>query len=226
MANDDIIPINVHGATLDERTRTLKDGTIRHRTTVTVKSQPIACVLDEQMWAVAATDALVQQIRAQTKAIKVTASPATLKARRNAEKAVRRGEAWALKRYGGEKNEGLMPNRTPYLFNDSGRLGDSIVAQWQSRVKSFVINHSANRWNAQTFGGSATMQAVFQRWVSLVPVFRSGFSDKRVDDALKETVRGAVVVGKFGQPARVVVSNAKLKIASGIVRLIAQMVAA
>ena len=206
MASDDVIPINVHRATLNVTERRGKP-----HTSVTVTSEPIAVILDDKALIAKIADAMARRIREQTEAIADTVKPQTAEYRRKAEKAFAAGKLWAVKRYSGGRT-GVTPPRTgsDRSFNHSGRLASSIVAQWQKAAKAWVINVAANRWNVSDFSSLAQMERAFQEWVQRVPILR-GQRDAEVQKAGEATVRNMMVKGAMGESPKAVVARAERK---------------
>lgn len=78
--------------------------------------------------------------------------------------------AWVQQRYGGGRMGAMEPNQSDRLFNDSGRLAESIVAG--PKGDGWVINVAANRFDPKTFpGGVAALTQMFERLAELVPEF-------------------------------------------------------
>lgn len=187
---DDVLVFNHHQANLNVRTSTSATGATRSRSyiTTTVHSEPIVAMLDEGAVAKRAAEMLAQRIREQTERITDTVKASTAKARRAAERAFARGEAWAVKRYAGGRT-GATPPRPgeDRAFNHSGRLARSIVANFSKQSKEWFIRYAANRWRVEDFSSPAAMERAFMQWVARVPVLQDASSDLGIQRAIRET---------------------------------------
>jgi hypothetical protein len=143
-------------------TRTSASG--RSRTTVEVKSEPLVHNLDPKQLGQGVADAIAQHFRDRIAGITARASDATIRARQNAAKGPQ--TLATARRYGGGRLGPMPPNQSDRLFNDSGRLVQSIVARATS-AGEWVINVAANRLDEQSFGQG--FAAMLQRLASFVP---------------------------------------------------------
>jgi hypothetical protein len=166
MGKDDIVVINQPG--LEQRTS--KTGRVRY--TIRIKSEPVAFNLNAKELGAPVAAALAHYFREEVKGITAQAAPATLDARKRFAKAAAAGKAWATKRYTGGKIGATTPNTGSSLFNDSGRLAQSIQAQ-ASGESGWRINVAGNRLDPRTAnnGGAAAVERIWTRLVQLVPAF-------------------------------------------------------
>jgi hypothetical protein len=163
MADDVIVINNPPGL----ESRTSKSG--KQRFHIKVVAEPLVFSLDEKKIVQPLAEAFAHHIREKIRSITAQAAPATIKAREVARRALLKGEAWAVKRYGGGKMGTRMPAQSNNLFNDSGRMIESIVAQ-AAKDGTFRVNVAANRLNPETLnGGEAALQRIWARLVQLVP---------------------------------------------------------
>lgn len=130
-------------------------------------------------------------MREKIKGITATASPATIKAREVARRALLKGEAWAVKRYGGGKMGTRIPAQSDRLFHDSGRFIESIVAA-AAKDGTFRVNVAANRLSPDTLnGGQGALEKIWARLVQLVPEFQDVGLAMQSDDVLRARVNAA-----------------------------------
>ena len=225
MGKDDILVINA--AQMKTRQHTTKSGAAGRVSTVvtmTVTSEPITYNVTPAFLLKNAAAALAKQIREQTQAISAPVKPSTLEARGVAERAFAKGKPWALKRFSGGRT-GVTPPKVGEvrMFNHSGRLAESIVARYQEKAEAFYINYAANRWNPQDFKSAGHMEAMFQRWVSLVPALSQPSADTEVQRAFRMTHSQMVEKHKAGTTHRQATS--KLQTAVKILQAAASAVA-
>lgn len=163
-SSDTVMVLNDYGFT--KRTST----TGRTRYTVTIKSEPILVNTDPRALTRGPAEAIAAHLRTRITGINATASPATLRAREVAEKALAAGKPWARQRYAGGRIGQRQPGQSDNLFNDSGRFAESIAV---GAVKDgWVINVAANRLDARTFrGGEAGLLAMVEQLKRFVPEF-------------------------------------------------------
>jgi hypothetical protein len=160
--------------------RTSKSGKARY--TVNVKSEPLIHNLDAAQLGQGPAEAIAASLRKKVRGITQTASAATLRARATALAAFTRGEAWALKKYGGGRMGSMAPYRSDKAMNDSGRLAEGIVAQANKKEHAWTINVPANRLDETTArGGAAGVMRIWQQLVTLVPEFAD--ARRLLDDA-------------------------------------------
>jgi len=164
----EVVVLNDFG--FEERRRTTGSGTT-NRYTVTIKADPVVHVFDPRELGRGPAEAIAEAIRKGIRDIGEIAKPSTRKRRESAEKALNQGERWAMARYGGGRTGIKAPNRTPRLFNDSGRLAEGIVAG--PNGDGWVVNVTANRFDPSTFvGGVGALVSMFERLVALVPALQ------------------------------------------------------
>ena len=164
---DDIRTLNNYG--LQARTARLKSGKAgKTRYTVRIESEPILVQTDPRALTKQVADATAQIYKDRIEAISERAAPATIKARLSAQKAVMQGEQWAMKRYSGGWTGTRAPARSDRLFNDSGRLVESIRVG--ATRMGWVVNVSANRLDPSTLnGGEAALLQIVERLRQFVP---------------------------------------------------------
>lgn len=161
--------VNTMGsAAATERIRTTSRGT-KSRFTLDIKSEPVGVLVDPVALGKGVADAIANAIREQVRAIRVPAAVDTLLKRGYAENALKRGARWAKRRYSGGRTGTKAPNTRPggYLFNDSGRFAEGIVARATSNGE-FTINVPANRLDPSTFTPAA-FDTMIQKLFELVP---------------------------------------------------------
>lgn len=192
MANDDVVVLGA--ATLRERIRTNKAGASKSKFTIEVSGESIGIGLDPKSYGAPVAAAIAELYKERIRSITATASAATVRAREAAKAAFARGEAWAMKRYGGGRIGSLEPGQSDRLFNDSGRFAQSIAVTAKPNDKSFTIDVAANRLSTTTISAGA-LQTIWQRLVSLVPEFADPAKlmdsipvRKSISDAIKANV--------------------------------------
>jgi hypothetical protein len=164
MAKDDIVVLN-EGYEL----RTSKSG--KTRFTIVQKSESLYINTSPRELGAEIANAMALTLREKMKGIGVTVSPATKRAREVAARAFARGESWAMKRYAGGRTGAMAPGQSDKMFQDSGRMAESITAN-ASKDDSWRINVAANRFSADTAtGGAAGVQKIWAKLLELVPEF-------------------------------------------------------
>jgi len=168
MPTDDILVLNDYGLT--ERSRVTASGSIKRRYTVEFKAEPIVHNLDPMALGKGPAIAIADFLRARIGAIGTQATPATVRARRSAAKAVAAGKAWATRRYSGGRIGAMAPAQETTLFHDSGRLIRSVVAA-ATRTGAYVVNVAANRLDPNTLdhGGTAALRRIVDQLRQYVP---------------------------------------------------------
>jgi pimeloyl-ACP methyl ester carboxylesterase len=175
----------VLGEGLEQRTN-IKTG--KQRYSVTVKADKLAINLDPVALGAPVAQAIAHHLRERVKAIAASASPATIRAREAARRAFLRGEAWAMKRYAGGKMGARLPAQSEQLFNDSGRMAESIVAN-ASKDGVWRVNVAGNRLSADTLnGGAAAVVAIWTRLLELVPEFADMGKIMQASDVVRARV--------------------------------------
>ncbi len=165
----EVVALNDFG--FEERRRTTGSGTT-NRYTVSIKAEPIVHLFDAKELGRGPAEAIAEAIRKGIRDIGEIASASTRARRASAAEALRRGASWAVARYSGGKTGPKEPNKTPRLFNDSGRLAEGIVAG-PTRDNTWVINVTSNRFDPSTFvGGVSALVSMFERLRALVPALQ------------------------------------------------------
>jgi hypothetical protein len=197
MAKDDVMVLNDYGGgSFSRRTPQLKSGKAgKARYTVEIRSDPLLVQTDPKALGAAPAIAIRDHLKQRVGDISETASQATIKARLSAQKAVMTGQPWAMKRYSGGRIGTRAPARTDRLFNDSGRLVESIAVA--ARGDSWIINVAGNRFDPSTLnGGEAALLRIIERLRELVPEW--GDARKLVDvlsvqRAIRSSLADAIV---------------------------------
>lgn len=201
MASDGVIVFNTHESPGSRLVTSSTGKGTRIQTTVT--SEPLIAMLDEGAVAKLAAEALAKAIREQTLAITEPVKASTAKARRVLERAFSQGKAYAVKRFVGGKMGATPPVAgSDRMFNHSGRLARSIVANFSKQSKEWFIRYAGNRWNVADFSSPAAMQRAFQQWVARVPVLQDASSDLGVQRAIRETAAGLIDKAAMGTSHR------------------------
>ena len=164
----EVVVLNDFG--FEERRRTTSAGTT-NRYTTTIKADPVVHVFDPKEMGRGVAEAIAEAIRKGIRDIGEIASASTRRRREAAVKALARGEAWAMARYAGGRTGAKQPNKTPRLFNDSGRLAEGINVG--ANGKGWVVNVTANRFDPNTFtGGVPALVSMYERLRALVPALQ------------------------------------------------------
>jgi hypothetical protein len=182
---DDIIVINE-----GYETRTSKTG--KKRVVIVVKAEPLVHNFDVKELGRGVAEAIAAHFRERIKAIAATAKPATIRAREIAAKAFAGGKPWAVRRYSGGKIGAMPPNQSDRLFNDSGRMAESIVAS-ASSDNVWRVNVAANRLDERT---TKSVARIFERLAELVPEIRNPaalLESPAVASAIEVGMREAIV---------------------------------
>ncbi len=161
------VEINWDGAGLKQRDRMTKSGNVKSRYTVTIKSEKLIHNFNAKSLGKGPAQAILKLLRERIESISDTAAPNTIRARATAARAVAKGKAWALKRYAGGRTGQMTPGTSDRLFNDSGRFAKTITAN--GNEDGWTINCAANRLSPDTLDGHASVSAIWDRLVSLVP---------------------------------------------------------
>jgi len=160
------------GGSLQRRTRTTASGKTSDRYTITIDAEPFGLNFDTKQLGSGVAQAIANHLRTRISEIGAQASPATLRARKNAETAFSAGKQWAMRRYAGGRTGATPPNQSTRIGNDSGRLANGIVAN-PTKDNNWVINVPANRLNAQFLGSEEALLRVIERIRQYVPEFGS-----------------------------------------------------
>lgn len=163
---DDVMVINDYGLT--RRTSTLKSGATKQRYYTVIKSEPVLISTDPKALTRATASAAADHLRQRVQDISAQASPATIKRRQVAAKALAEGKPWAVQRYSGGRTGTMAPNQSDKMFNDSGRFARSIAVG--GTKDGWVINVAANRLDPRTLdGGEAGLVKMVERLRQYVP---------------------------------------------------------
>lgn len=150
------------------RRGTTAKGTQRKaRYSFEIVSEPLLHDLNELNLGRGPAEAIKDLIKDQINGISVTASKATIAMRIKARAALERGESWATKRYAGGRIGIMPPGVSDKLFQDSGRLRESIFVSPNLTDATYTVNVAANRLNPDLFGSGFT--EMIGRLVALVP---------------------------------------------------------
>lgn len=190
---------------VEERQRTTSEGTTS-RYTMTLTAEPIihdfaALKLNPEV-----AKAIGELIKKQIGDIKEKADAATIQKRNYAEKALGLGKSWAVKRYTGGRTGALPPKaaHAEHLFNDSGRLAQSIAVMQNTKEEGFTINVAANRLRPETFTGDQFTRMI-TKLRELVPALRGGIEvlqDPTVREAINDAQAEWIVVAyNSGNPS-------------------------
>lgn len=185
--------IDINGSGLQSRTRTNAKGKASTRYTVTIVSEPILHVFDDQRLGKGPAEAIAEVIRERIRAITQVAKPSTIAYRQRAKEALARGASWAIDRYTRGRLQGdFTPGKSNRLFNDSGRLAAGIHVQENVTEKSWTVNVPANRFDPSTFvGGESAMADMVARLQALVPELgnpQALIGHAKVQDAITESI--------------------------------------
>lgn len=170
--------------------RTSKTG--KSRVVIVVKAEPLVHNFDAKEMGRGPAEAIAAHLKERIKAITAVASPATLEWRKKAEKAFAEGKRWAVKHFSGGRLGAMPPNQSDKLFNDSGRMAESIVAS-ASKDNVWRVNVAANRLNSST---TRNLGRMIERLYELVPELRSPgelMHDPKVVGAIEQGMREAIV---------------------------------
>lgn len=163
---DDIMVTNDYGLT--RSSRTLKSGATKQRYYTVIKSEPVLINTDPKALTRATAAAVADHLRQRVEGISAQASPATIKRRQVAAKALAEGKAWAVQRYSGGRTGTMAPNQSDKMFNDSSRFSKSIAVG--GTRDGWVINVAANRLDPRTIdGGEAGLVRMVERLRQYVP---------------------------------------------------------
>lgn len=206
--SQEVIVLNDFGdMRVEERQRTTGAGT-SSRYTITFTGEPILHDFAADKLGKGPAEAIAELIRKQIRDVKAKASEATQLKRKYAAAALARGASWATKRYSGGRTTNGAPGSVgggDALFNDSGRLANSVTVMQNPKEEGFTINVAANRLRPDTFQGGA-----YERMINLlrqhVPALRGGvevLQDPTVRAAIDQAQREVIVnIYKQGGAAR------------------------
>jgi hypothetical protein len=170
MADDDVV---VLGAGLETRQRVTASGSVKTRYSIAISSEQLVVNMSAKALGKAPAMAIAELLRERISDIAETAAPNTIRARKTAAKALAAGKSWAVARYSGGRIGETAPNTSDRLFNDSGRLVQSITAN--ASDDTWRVNVAGNRLSGATLdgrggrGGDETVAEIWERLKSLVP---------------------------------------------------------
>jgi hypothetical protein len=192
MANDDIQAIGA--VNLQARTRTNASGATKTRYTMEVSGDSILVNTDPKTLGKGPAEAIAAVLRERISSVSAVVSPATMRAREVAAKALAEGKAWAVKRYGGGRIGTMAPNQSDRMFSDSGRFAKSVAVGATS--DGYTINVAANRLDPNTLnGGEAALAKIFELLKQHVPEIadaRKLLDSIPVRRAIQDGLRAAV----------------------------------
>jgi hypothetical protein len=201
-SNYDQTTVTINDFGLQRKDRTSKStGVTKSRFTVSIDATPLTHYCDAVSLGRGPAEAIAEHLRTRIKTLQVEASNATQKRRetaavafarggsvpkatgkgakaKNARATFEAGAASVMQRYSGGRMGPMAPNQSTKLFNDSGRLADSLIAKparptpGQQAEAQWIINVAANRFDPTTFGGGqAAISVMFIRLAELIPEF-------------------------------------------------------
>lgn len=177
--------------------RTTKSG--KQRFSIKITAEPIIINTDPKALGAPVAQAIAHHLREKMRAISAVASPATIRAREVARRALLKGEAWAVKRYAGGRMGSRIPAQSDRLFNDSGRFAESIVAAAASDG-TWRVNVAANRLDPATLnGGAGAVERIWQRLVALVPAFGNIGALLEESDVVRARIRAQETMIRKGK---------------------------
>lgn len=144
--------------------------------TIEVRGNPIDHHFDVGELGAGPAAAIRAAIEAGIRQIAQRAAPATLLFRAAAARALSKGKAWAVARYGDR-----MPDSSTALFNDSGELAGAIGVQ--ANGDTWEVTAPGDRFDAP----GTTAESLFERLTALVPAIADPTSVQAVADAIEAT---------------------------------------
>lgn len=172
---------------LAERRRTTSKGTTS-RYTVTINAEPIIHTFDANALGKGPAEAIAEAIRKGIRDIGEFAKPSTRARREQAKRALAAGDRYETARYSGGRTGPTTPHQTDRLFNDSGRLAESITVNAQ-RDATWTVNVAKNRLDPSTFvGGLSALLPMFERLRNLVPALQGPEQLARIPEVAQSLV--------------------------------------
>jgi hypothetical protein len=158
---------------IEERKRTSPSGTTGIRWTMSIKTTPVVAELNALELGRGPAQALLSIAQTQMRAIGQMAATATQRAREKAARAWKNvgGGSRLTARYSGGRTGAMPPNEANpkgRLFNDSGRLADTLFIRENVVEGAWTVNVAANRLDPSTFTAAA-FEAMVRKLVALVP---------------------------------------------------------
>lgn len=193
----------------DFTTLNYKELRTRKKFLVTIQAEPIIHTFDVMALGKGPAEAIAERIRSDIRDITAPVAPNTLRARETAVRAFALGKRWALKRYSGGKTGPKTPTESTRMFNDSGRLADTLIVSPREKDGKgvYIINVAANRLDGRTLdrGGDSVVPEMFRRLVELVPALSSPealIASKNVSSAIGGAIlaSGAKTAKRRGRP--------------------------
>jgi hypothetical protein len=202
MADSKTVLLNYFGGgSLERRTRTNSKGESSDRYTASIDAKSLKLDFDPKTLGGGVAAAITEHLKKRIADISAEASPATLRYRKSAAKALSNAAPWALKRYAGGRTGIKPPNQSTRLFNDSGRLVASLIAQ-PTRDNNWVVNVAANRLNLGSDGKTASM---IERLREFVPEFGSAshlLGVPEIQIAVRDATQAILAKSPKGQKIR------------------------
>ena len=165
-----VVKLNDFGTgAFERRTRVNSSGDSSDRYTASINAKPLQLDFDPKALGAGVASTITEHLRNRISEISANASPSTQLKRKYAGHALSNAAPWALKRYAGGRTGIKPPNQSSRLFNDSGRLVSSLIAQ-PTRDNNWVINVAANRLKLESESATITM---IDRLRQFVPEFGS-----------------------------------------------------
>ncbi len=203
--NQTTVAINDFGLQRRDRTNK-KTGATKSRFTVSIDATPLTHHCDAVSLGRGPANAIAEHLRARIRGITADATDATVARRKSAARSFEYGghappitgkgkarkaskvanakfhsdmeTTSVMARYSGGRMGPMAPNtQGTKLFNDSGRLAQSLIAKpakptdpTGEKKAEWVINIAANRFDPSTFnGGEVALDAMYQRLLTYVP---------------------------------------------------------
>lgn len=196
-----IVLCDYGGSILSQRTRRSGSGKTTVRMTMDIKAEPLVARLNGVELGRGPSEAIRLIMQEQTRAIRETAAPATIRRRERAAKELSGGGstrrlrgasvssgANVRARYIAARTANNRPGFYNTIGNDSGLLANGFFVTQNPKEGSWTINVAANRLDPKTWNGDlASLQAWVARYVQLMPALRdprSILTDRRFVEAV------------------------------------------
>ena len=142
------------GAIKGRQGRERKDGSRgQARMSIEIRPEMLVHVLDDVAQAQILASAGAEYLRNKVTGITATVPPRTLESRKYQEAAYKRGEAWAVPRFGFRGQMGPMHfDQGGRYFNHSGTFAQSIIATANRTEGTATVNVAKNRLDPTTSG--------------------------------------------------------------------------
>lgn len=242
----DVIVLNDYA---QKRVRTTSNGTAS-RVTLTIKAEPILHDLSETNLGAGPAQAIMDAIKKQIQAITEVAKPSTIARRQRAKRLLETGvaednkamaktktaKAWVAQgfkgligeghatvaRYTGGRTGAMHPTGGIKLFNDSGRLANSIFVRQNTEEQNWTINVAANRLDPSTFGSQGAFMRMIERLHAHVPVLANPLKNEDVAKAIVQGI-GDVAIKTLEKGDQIAFEIAKRRAA--MIQQVANLVA-